>query len=435
LIRILKDSEGGWFEDTFTLSVSDREMILATGPDGDIWVAFRGTSTVQSMKKVSGWWAVQTALNASFGTYTIAAGPGGTMWVGSTGGQTSQLIEQEDTWKILEPISAQGRTQVATATDDGALWWSDGGCALHSWKSTAGVAPAITSSASGSMTQGEYSTVTLTATGAPKVTFSKVGNLPEGVSFNVDTANSQATFAGQPSNSVTPGNYTFKIIADNGAYRAAVQTFTLTVSAPPPTTTTTETPTTTTEAPTTTTEAPTLTDAPSNEVTTTTEAPLNEEPTSTTVPRASTTTTVATTNSSVVPPAESVVAALPVASTPLVADNSISAGAEVSVTFGGFAPGEFVQLIVASTPQVIGSGYANAQGVVTLSGNIPASLSSGNHTLAVYAPESGTGFKQPITVAGLTLPATGTSNRLWPIMMMLFGGAALIVAARRRRIS
>jgi LPXTG-motif cell wall-anchored protein len=278
------------------------------------------------------------------------------------------------------------------------------------------------------MTQGEYSTLTLTATGAPKVTFSKVGNLPEGVSFNVDTANSQATFAGQPSNSVTPGNYTFKIIADNGAYRAAVQTFTLTVSAPPPTTTTTE-------APTTTTEAPTSTDAPSNEVTTTTEAPSNEEPTSTTVPRASTTTTVATTNSSVAPPAESVVAALPVAITPLVADNSISAGAEVSVTFGGFVPGEFVQLIVASTPQVIGSGYANAQGVVTLSGNIPASLSSGNHTLAVYAPESGTGFKQPITVAGLTLPATGTSNRLWPMMMMLFGGAALIVAARRRRIS
>jgi LPXTG-motif cell wall-anchored protein len=50
-------------------------------------------------------------------------------------------------------------------------------------------------------------------------------------------------------------------------------------------------------------------------------------------------------------------------------------------------------------------------------------------------PESGTGFKQPITVAGLTLPATGTSNRLWPMMMMLFGGAALIVAAHRRRIS
>ena len=392
-----------------SFAVSDREMILATGPDGDIWVAFRGTSTVQSMKKVNGWWVAQTALNASFGTYTIAAGPGGTMWVGSTDGRASQLIEQEDTWKILEPIQAQGRTQVATATDDGALWWSDAGCALFSWKSTAGVAPAITSSASGSMTQGEYSTLTLIATGAPKVKFSKVGSLPEGVSFNVDEANSQATFAGQPSNSVTPGDYTFKIIADNGAYRPAVQTFTLTVSAPPPTTTTTE--------------APTSTDAPTS----------TEVPTSSSVPPASTPTTDETPTSSVAPPAESVVDALPVAGTPLVTDSSISAGAEVSVTFGGFVPGEFVQLIVASTPQVIGSGYADAQGVVTLSGNIPASLTSGNHTLAVYAPGSGTGFRQPITVDGITLPATGSSTRLWPVMVMLCAGAVLIAASRRRR--
>ena len=161
------------------------------------------------------------------------------------------------------------------------------------------------------------------------------------------------------------------------------------------------------------------------------------ETTTTTTPGDSaetTTTVVTTTPTTVAPPAESVVVALPVASTPLVADNSLSAGAEVSVTFGGFTPGEFVQLIVASTPQVIGSGYANAQGVVTLSGNIPAGLSSGNHTLAVYAPESGTGFKQSITVAGLTLPATGSSHRLWPNVMMLLGGMALVVISRRRRI-
>jgi len=124
-----------------------------------------------------------------------------------------------------------------------------------------------------------------------------------------------------------------------------------------------------------------------------------------------------------------------VASTPLVADNSISAGAEVSVTFGGFMPGEFVQLIVASTPQVIGSGYANAQGVVTLSGTIPASLSSGNHTLAVYAPESGTGFKQPITVSGLALPATGSSSDGWLVAGMFTVIAGTVLSTRRRRIS
>ena len=155
--------------------------------------------------------------------------------------------------------------------------------------------------------------------------------------------------------------------------------------------------------------------------------------TTTTTTVAPTTTTVAPTTTTVAPPAESVVVALPLANTPLVADNSFAAGGEVSVTFSGFVPGEFVQLIVASTPQVIGSGYANAQGVVTLSGNIPAGLAVGNHTLAVYAPVSGIGFKQPISVEALTLPATGSSQRLWPFMMILFGGVALIVVSRRHR--
>jgi LPXTG-motif cell wall-anchored protein len=163
------------------------------------------------------------------------------------------------------------------------------------------------------------------------------------------------------------------------------------------------------------------------ETTTTTTTPGNSAETTTTV--------VSTTPTTVAPPDESVVAALPVASTPLVADNSISAGAEVSVTFGGFVPGEFVQLIVASTPQVIGSGYADAQGVVTLSGNIPASLTSGDHTLAVYAPGSGTGFKQPITVSGLALPATGSRSDGWLVAGLFTVIAGTVLSTRRRRIS
>ena len=167
--------------------------------------------------------------------------------------------------------------------------------------------------------------------------------------------------------------------------------------------------------------------APTTPTTPTTLAPT----TPTTV--APTTTTVApTTPTTVAPPAAAVVVALPLANPPLVADNSLAAGGEVSVTFSGFVPGEFVQLIVASTPQVIGSGYANAQGIVTLTGNIPIGLAAGNHTLAVYAPVSGIGFKQPISVEALTLPVTGSSLRLWPIMMMLFGGVALIIGSRRR---
>ena len=134
----------------------------------------------------------------------------------------------------------------------------------------------------------------------------------------------------------------------------------------------------------------------------------------------------------VAPPASAVVVALPLANKPLIADNSLSGGSEVSVTFSGFAPGEFVQLIVASTPQVIGSGYASSKGVVTLTGKIPASLATGNHTLAVYAPVSGIGFKQPIAIASRTLPATGSSLQLWPIALLLFSGVALLIGSRRR---
>ena len=140
----------------------------------------------------------------------------------------------------------------------------------------------------------------------------------------------------------------------------------------------------------------------------------------TTVP--ATTTTVPATTTTVPPPALATVQALPVAPTPIVADATISTGEEITVSFGGFTPFEFVQLIVASTPQVIGSGYANAQGVVTLSGNLPSTLASGNHTLAVFAPVSGIGFTQPITVSQPLLPATGSDgqNNLFVIAMLLF---------------
>ena len=134
------------------------------------------------------------------------------------------------------------------------------------------------------------------------------------------------------------------------------------------------------------------------------------------------TTTVPATTTTVPPPALATVQALPVAPTPIVADATISTGEEITVSFGGFTPFEFVQLIVASTPQVIGSGYADAQGVVTLRGNLPSNLASGSHTLAVFAPVSGVGFTQPITVSQPLLPATGSDgqNNLFVIAMLLF---------------
>ena len=158
---------------------------------------------------------------------------------------------------------------------------------------------------------------------------------------------------------------------------------------------------------------------------------VNNTPAPTTTVASSTTVTPSTT---VAPPTESVVLALPVSNTPLVANNSLSAGTEVTVTAGGFTPGEFVQLIVASTPQVIGSGFADAQGFVTLTGTIPADLASGSHTLAVFAPGTGAGFKQPITVSGLSLPATGSNYNGVLILALLAVVVGAVVVVRRQRL-
>jgi len=135
------------------------------------------------------------------------------------------------------------------------------------------------------------------------------------------------------------------------------------------------------------------------------------------------------------PPSLDVVLALPPASTPLVADASVFLGEAITVSFGGFAPSEFVQLVVASNPQVIGSGYADTNGVVTLTGTLPSGLSTGAHTLAVYAPGRGVGFSQSITVTTPTLPSTGStgdaSTAQFAVWMLLAGTAAIVVARRR----
>jgi LPXTG-motif cell wall-anchored protein len=150
-------------------------------------------------------------------------------------------------------------------------------------------------------------------------------------------------------------------------------------------------------------------------------------------PNDSTTTTLPTT---VPAPREEVVLELPAAATPLIADTSLSLGAPVVMEFGGFVPGEFVQLIVASTPRVIGSGYADSEGKIRLTGTLPSDLSVGEHNLALFAPESGRGIRQPITVEQSLLPATGKSfnGQVWVVLMLLVFGSLLVIMTRRRRI-
>ena len=128
----------------------------------------------------------------------------------------------------------------------------------------------------------------------------------------------------------------------------------------------------------------------------------------------SATTTVAvstTVPSTSVAPTLAVLEALPQA---VLSTSPMYLGGTIAATYTGFSPGETVQLVIASTPLVIGTAVANESGSVTVSGELPLTIGVGEHTVALYAPSSGTGFRQTVTTSAATLPATG-SNAVFPV--------------------
>jgi hypothetical protein len=161
-------------------------------------------------------------------------------------------------------------------------------------------------------------------------------------------------------------------------------------------------------------------------------------PTTTAPAVASTTTVPATTSTTTVPanttiaPAETVINALPQA---ILTSFTITRGGNVSATQIGFTPGETVQLIVASTPRIIGTAVADQSGSVTITGVIPTDLEVGEHTLALYSPANGFGYRQSFTVGAVSLPATGTTTKtpLALTLLLLIGGALVLTMNSRKR--
>jgi hypothetical protein len=86
---------------------------------------------------------------------------------------------------------------------------------------------------------------------------------------------------------------------------------------------------------------------------------------------------------------------------------------------------------------LLGSGIADANGVVTVEAELPADLEAGAHTLALLSSDGTIGFSQAITVSAEDtsggLPFTGSDSRTLLILAAgLVGlGALGTVAARR----
>ena len=132
----------------------------------------------------------------------------------------------------------------------------------------------------------------------------------------------------------------------------------------------------------------------------------------------------------------------------------LTAGGSITATYSGFVPFESVQLVVASTPTVIATGTADAKGSVTITGTLPAGIANGAHTLALFAPVSGVGFKStitlvatattttppavttvPVTVAANTLPATGSDSDQMPFALGIIALGLALIGFKRRRVA
>ena len=195
----------------------------------------------------------------------------------------------------------------------------------------------------------------------------------------------------------------------------------------PATTSTTVAPTTsTTVAPTTTAVAPVVAPTP---------APLVSWPSPTSTSTTTVEVTAPETPDAVIPDAETI-RRLPNAFPALLKDPKVAGGSLLSVTLPGFAPDELVYLLVASEPQVLGITRADAAGEVSLSGQLPTGLNGSVHTLAVFAPESGLGFSQPIRVAAAVLPRAGSSVPIFPlaVLSIALGLIAMTVRLKPSRV-
>ena len=114
------------------------------------------------------------------------------------------------------------------------------------------------------------------------------------------------------------------------------------------------------------------------------------------------------------------------------ADTTFSAGATVTVTGDGFLPGEQVQLWLESTPVLLATQPADAEGAVSFTVTIPATTPAGAHHLRLVGLESGTEAVLAVTVSDLAATgAAGLGVAIPLALVLLLAGVALAVVRRR----
>ena len=113
------------------------------------------------------------------------------------------------------------------------------------------------------------------------------------------------------------------------------------------------------------------------------------------------------------------------------------AGAEVTLVARGFVPGERVTFVLHSDPVVLGTAVADADGVATLTVELPTGAPAGAHTVVATGVDSGRSADVGVTLTGAAdeLAVTGTDPGALGglVAALLVTGGALVTGARLQR--
>jgi hypothetical protein len=114
----------------------------------------------------------------------------------------------------------------------------------------------------------------------------------------------------------------------------------------------------------------------------------------------------------------------------------IPKGGQVAVVAGGLTPGISGEVVVMSTPRLIGDFQVGASGDIAEQATLPTDLGLGTHTVVVTVgtEAASLGFRVVDTGALPALPRTGRNSDLITVWSLVFlVGGALVLAIDRRK--
>ena len=109
---------------------------------------------------------------------------------------------------------------------------------------------------------------------------------------------------------------------------------------------------------------------------------------------------------------------------------------DVAVQAYGLQAGEGVELVVMSTPRLLGKFTVSSNGTIKTTAKLPKAIGNGNHTLVVASPSVKASLGLKMVKSTGNLPVTGTSTSMTTniaVVLLLSGAYVLLIASVRRR--